>query len=196
MLVIGLTGGIGMGKTTTARILNRFGLPVYNADEAVHKLLAKKGKAVAKVARLFPESLKRGAIDRKILGSLVFGKHKQLKNLENILHPLVQHEERSFLKKAGKGKTKAAVLEIPLMYETGANKRCDLVICVTASYAVQKSRVMRRKGMTFSKFKAILRHQMPDRQRRRMADYTVHTEKGYAETKKQLLAILKNYDLP
>lgn len=195
MLVIGLTGGIGTGKSTAARILNGFGLPIYSADQAVHDLLAKGGKAVKPVTRLFPESLKRGAIDRKILGPLVFGKPDKLKRLEAVLHPLVHKAEAVFLKQARRDGAAAAILEIPLLFETGAQKRCDFVICVTAPRAVQKERVLRRAGMTEAKFNAILRHQMKDAARRERADHVVPTQGGHADTKKRLARILNHHQL-
>lgn len=195
LFVIGLTGGIGMGKSTAARILNNIGMPIYNADKVVHDLLGKRGGAARAVADLFPESVRRGKINRKILGSLVFGKADKLVQLEKILHPLVHRAERDFLAKARREKSRAGILEIPLMFETGADQRCDIVICVTAPRSVQEARVMRRKGMTREKYKAILRHQMSDRQKRKLADHVVHTGKGYADTKRQLFAILATHDL-
>jgi dephospho-CoA kinase len=191
-LIIGLTGGIGMGKSTAAKIMQGFGLPVYNADKAVHDLLTKGGKAVKPVAKLFPEAFRRGAIDRKIIGQSVFHNPAKLKQLEKILHPMVQKIERVFIKQAQQQKATAVVLEIPLLFETGAEKRCDIVICVTAPRAVQKQRVMTRKHMNEARFKAILKLQMPDAEKRRKADYVVQTGRGYADTKIQLRDILKN----
>jgi len=190
MLVIGLTGGIGMGKSTAADILSSFGLPVYNADRAVHALLDKGGAAVKLVAKLFPAALKNGAIDRSVVGSLVFNKPVLLKKLETILHPLVQRIEREFLKQAQRDKIAAVVLEIPLLFETGAEKRCDVTICVTAPKAVQKARVLKRKGMTPERFKSIVARQMPDKEKRQRADFVVKTGVSRADTKKQLNAIL------
>jgi dephospho-CoA kinase len=190
-LIIGLTGGIGMGKSTAAKILQGFGLPVYNADKAIHDLLAKGGKGVKPVAKLFPKALKRGAIDRKIIGKSVFHDQAKLKQLEKILHPLVQEIERAFVKHAQKQKIKAVVLEIPLLFETGADKRCDIVICVTAPRAIQKERVLKRMHMTQARFRAILKLQMPDAQKRKKADYVVQTGKEIGDTKRQLKEILQ-----
>lgn len=192
MLVIGLTGGIGMGKSTAAEILTGFGLPVHNSDHVVHALLQKGGKGVRPVAKIFPESLRNGAIDRAVLGKLVFGKPEQLEKLEKILHPLVWKSENDFLKQAKKKKYAAAVLEIPLLFETGAEKRCDFVICVTAPKAVQKSRVMKRKGMTETKFKSIVARQMPDAEKRRRADFVIKTGASKADTKKQIRSVLQH----
>lgn len=191
MLIIGLTGGIGMGKSTAARIFAGFGLPVHSADEAVHALLGKNGKAVKKIARIFPESVRDGAIDRHLLAQLVFGKPRKLKKLEAVLHPLVRQAEREFLRAARHDKRVAAVLEIPLLFETGAEKRCDVVLCVTAPRAVQKARVLRRKGMTAARFKAIVRRQMPDAEKKKRADFIIKTGEGLADTRRQLERILE-----
>ena len=190
MLIIGLTGGIGMGKSAAARILKRMGLPVYHADRAVHDLLRKNGNAVKPVARAFPEALRRGAIDRAVLGPLVFGQPRKLKRLEKILHPLVQEAEKAFLKNARRMEAPAAVLEVPLLFETGGEKRCDTVLCVTAPRVVQRARVLARPGMTEAKLKAILKRQMPDKQKRAKADYVIHTGASYADTRQQLRRVM------
>ena len=195
MLIIGLTGSIGMGKSTAASILSGFGLPIYNADHAVHALLQKGGKGVKPIAKLFPEACHDGAIDRAELGRLVFGKPGKLRKLEAILHPLVQKAERDFLKQARRNQARAVVLEIPLLFETGAEKRCDMTICVTAPKAIQKARVLKRKGMTAAKLKAILARQMPDRDKRRRADYVVRTGVSRTDTKKQLRKILEGLEV-
>jgi len=194
-IIIGLTGGIGMGKSTAAKILSRFGLPIYSADAAVHTLLGRGGKAVNPVAKLFPASLRTGAIDRKRLGADIFHQPKKLRALEKILHPLVRQAERDFLKRAQYQKARAAVLEIPLLFETGGEKRCDFTICVTAPRAVQTARVLSRKNMTPAKFKAILTRQMPDAERRARADYIVKTGVGLADTKRQLEKILRAHQI-
>jgi dephospho-CoA kinase len=191
MLVLGLTGGIGMGKSTATKALREMGFPVYHADKAVHEALRKGGKAVKPVAKLFPESLRRGAIDRKILGRLVFGNPRKLKQLEKILHPFVWQAEAVFLQQARKAKACAAILEIPLLFETGGEGRFDAVLCVTAPPAVQKARVMARPGMTLARFKAIRARQMPEAAKRRKADYIIPTGKSLAETKKHLRRVMK-----
>ena len=190
MLIIGLTGGIGMGKSTAAKILAGFGLPVYDADCAVHALLSKGGAAVKPVAKIFPEALHNGAIDRALVGKAAFAHPEKLRKLEKILHPLVHRVEREFLKQARRAKAKAVVLEIPLLFETGAEKRCDVTLCVTAPKSIQKLRVMKRKGMTAARYKSILVRQMPDAEKQRRADYTVNTGKSRADTQKQLRRIL------
>jgi dephospho-CoA kinase len=194
MLIIGLTGGIGMGKSAAAEILRGFGLPVYNADHAVHALLRKGGKGVKPVARLFPRALKNGAIDRAVLGQSAFGEPAKLKKLERILHPLARRTEREFLKQARRRKVAAAVLEIPLLFETGAEKRCDVTLCLTASKAAQKARVLRRKGMNAVKLAAILKRQMPDSEKRRRADYVIRTDVSRGDTKRHLRKIIQRLE--
>ena len=191
MLVIGLTGGIGMGKSTAAAILRKMGLPVYHADKAVHALLKKNGAAVKPIAKIFPQVLKNGAIDRAALGHIVFHHPARLSRLEKILHPLVHKVEKEFLRKARKEKAKAAVLEIPLLFETGAQKRCDYVVCVTAPQKIQHARVMRRPGMTRAKLKGIYERQMPDAKKRKLADFVVDTGGTRAGMKHQLRLVLR-----
>ena len=190
MLVIGLTGSIGMGKSTVAGLLRRMGYPMYSADAAVHNTLKKGGKAVAPVARLFPETLKRGGIDRKLLGRAVFGQAKELRQLEQIIHPLLRRRERAFLQQARKAKARAAILEIPLLFETGAEKRCDITFCVTAPRAIQKARVLARPGMSEEKLRAILKRQMPNAEKCRKADYIIPTGKGLEITRKRLQKLM------
>ncbi len=190
LIKIGLTGGIGMGKSTAAKILRGMGLPVHNADREVHKLMRKGGRAVKRIAKAFPQALKGGAIDRKTIGKDVFEHPEKLRRLEKILHPLVQKAERDFLQRAEKRNIRAVVLEIPLLFETHAEKRCTVTICVTAPHALQRARVMQRKNMTEARFKAIRSRQMSDKQKRKLADYTINTGKGYGDTKKQLRHVL------
>ena len=190
MIILGLTGGIGMGKSTAAKILRGFGLPVHNSDDAVHALLKKGGKAVKLVAKLFPDAHKGGAIDRKIVGRAVFKDPRKLKKLEKILHPLVREAEGEFARRARAKKIPAIVLEIPLLFETGAERRCDATLCVTAPKAVQKARVMKRPNMTPARFKAILARQMPDDEKRKRADYVIRTDKGPADAKRHLMVVL------
>jgi dephospho-CoA kinase len=200
-IIIGLTGGIGMGKSTAAKIMAALGLPIYSADKAVHDLLAPGGKAVKPVGTLFPEALKivtrKGkrvkTIDRKIIGQKVFHDPKKLKQLERILHPLVHDIESRFI--ARHKKAVAVVLEIPLLFETGADKRCDAVICVTAPKAVQRQRVLLRKHMTPERLKAILAQQMPNAEKLKRADYVVNTGKSVADTRQQLIAILAYFGI-
>lgn len=183
-LILGLTGSIGMGKSTAAKIMRQMGLPIYSADKAVHDLLKKDGKAVKPVARLFPAVLKNGAINRKLLGLEVFSAPSKLRRLEKIIHPLVREAEKKFLTKHRHAA--GVVLEIPLLFETGGEKRCDVVLVVTAPPKIQRTRVLQRPRMTEQKFKAILKQQMPDAIKRRRADMVIHTGKGVSDTKRQL----------
>lgn len=187
-LVLGLTGSVGMGKSTVARMLTRQGVPVFDADKAVHGLLARGGAGVDKVAWAFPLSLKRGAIDRRLLGYEVFGAPAKRKKLERILHPLVKTAQDAFIQKHRRAKIVA--LEIPLLFETGWDKACDVTLCVTAPREIQKTRVMSRAGMTTAKFRAILKAQMPDAEKRRRATFVLDTRKGLVDTRQSVKAFL------
>ncbi len=175
MLVIGLTGSIGMGKSTVAKILRAKGYPMHSADAAVHEALRKDSPAALRIAKLFPEAIKRGRIDKGLLRKIVFDSPKKLKQLERILHPIVWKSEREFLKQARKAKYTVAILEIPLLYETGADSRCDIVFCVNAPRAVQRTRVLARPGMTEALFREIVAKQMPNAEKCRKADYIIPT---------------------
>lgn len=190
-LIIGLTGGIGMGKSTVAKIFRAMSIPVHDADAAVHTLLAKGGKAVPKIQKHFPDCVVAGAVDRALLGRAVFGKPASLKKLESILHPLVRADEKEFVKAASLLNMPLVVLEIPLLFETGAEKRCDLVVTVSAPLTVQKARVMKRKGMTAEKFLAIRMAQMPDKDRRARADFVIPTKMGLADTRRRIKFLLQ-----
>lgn len=186
MIVIGLTGAIGMGKSLTAAMLRRMGCAVHSADAAVHRLLGPGGAAVAAVAAQFPTSLRGNAIDRQILGALVFNNPPLRLQLEAILHPLVQQAEqrrRALAQAAGR---RFLVLDIPLLFETGGDVRCDVTFCVTASAAQQRARVLARPGMTPEKFAAILAAQLPDAEKRARADYVIQTGYGRCFTGWQL----------
>lgn len=195
MLIIGLTGNIGMGKSTTAKILRGFGFPVYSADAAVHDVLKKGGAAVTPVARLFPEALKRGGIDRQLLGRAVFGHPEKLQQLERIVHPKIKTAERDFIQKARQAKARAAILEIPLLFETGAESRCDITLCVVAPANVQKARVLARPNMTEEKLRAIRARQMPTAEKRKRADHTVPTGTSIENTKQYLHKLFKKLEL-
>src|SRR5579872_6774145 len=173
MKILGLTGGIGMGKSTAAALLTDLGVPVYDADRAVHALLAPGGAAVKAVVRAFPAAKAGRGVSRLKLGKLVFGKPGALKRLEAILHPLVRRQENAFLRRMRARRAPLVVLDIPLLYETGGERRCDAVIVVSAPRRVQRARVMARPNMTEQRFRAILAKQMPDHEKRRRADYIV-----------------------
>ncbi|MGF1631899.1 MAG: dephospho-CoA kinase [Kiloniellaceae bacterium] len=191
MRVIGLTGSIGMGKSTAAAMLRRLGLPVHDADAAVHRLMARGGAAVAAVEAAFPGVVQAGAIDRSLLGARVLGDAAALQRLEAILHPLVRAEARAFLAQQARLRRPLAVLDIPLLYETGGERLCDVVIVVTAPGFIQRARVLRRPGMTEAKLQALLARQLSDAEKRRRADFVVQTGLNKAHALRQLAAIVK-----
>jgi dephospho-CoA kinase len=175
MIVLGLTGSIAMGKSTAANAFRRLGVPVHDADEVVHSLMEKDGGAVAKLTRAFPDALKDGAIDRTVLREQVLKNAGALKKLEAILHPLVRRSERAFLAAARRRREPLVVLDIPLLYETGADRRCDAVAVVSAPRSVQLARLRRRRGFTKDWLKRIEARQMPDVEKRRRADFIIPT---------------------
>jgi len=193
MIVIGLTGSIGMGKSGAAKMLKRMGVPVFDSDVAVRHALTRDEAAIEEIALTFPESWdrKNARLDRGKLGAIVFDDARKRKKLESILHPIVQAGQKRFvaaMKRLGK---KAVVLDIPLLFETGAEKRVDYTIVVTAPYSIQRRRVLRRVGMTQEKFEKILSHQMPDAEKQARADFVVQTGLGYALTQQELRKIVR-----
>jgi dephospho-CoA kinase len=172
MIVVGLTGSVGMGKSTAAGMLRRLGVPVHDADATVHRLMAPGGAAVARVAEAFPGVLRHGAIDRAALGAKVFGDGVALKRLERILHPLVRLDERRFLRRWRARRAPLVTLDVPLLFETRGERRCDYVIVVTAPLA-------------------ILAKQMPDAEKRRRADFVVPSGRGRAVTWRALARIVR-----
>ena len=175
MMIIGLTGGIGMGKSTAAKAFRRARIPVFDADAAVHRLQAPGGGALPAIAAAFPGTVHDGVLDRTNLRAAVVGNETAIKLLERIVHPLVRKMERAFLARARRTRAPAAVLDIPLLFETGGDKRVDYVVVVSAPRAVQIARVRRRKGMTPAQIEAIIARQMPDSQKRRRADLVIRT---------------------
>ena len=193
MIVYGLTGSIGMGKSTAAKMLKLMGVPVHDSDHAVHAALGPKGGAFEEVAVTFPGAWdkKNRLIDRNKLGDIVFHDKAELKKLEAILHPLAAASQKKFLQSMKiKGK-RAVALDIPLLFETGAEDRVDYTLCVSAPAIIQHRRVMARKNMTEEKFQRIVSSQMPDLQKQQRADFVVQTGLGYAATFRQLRKILK-----
>lgn len=190
MKIIGLTGSIGMGKSTAAELFRRRGVPVYDADRAVHGLSAKGGRAVPAIARAFPGVVVDGAVDRKKLGAQVFGDDKALKRLEAILHPLVADIRRAFLHRARARRVSAVVLDVPLLFETGGDALADVIVVVSAPAFLQTERVMKRPGMTREKLAGILSHQMPDGEKRRRADLVIQTGTGKRAAQRQIDRLL------
>ncbi|MEO5335439.1 MAG: dephospho-CoA kinase [Magnetospirillum sp. WYHS-4] len=190
MIVLGLTGSVGMGKTKAARDLRSLGIPVHDADACVHRLLGKGGAAVPAVGGAFPGVVHDGAVDRTLLGGRVFDDPAALVRLEDILHPMVAAAEDAFLRRAARRGAVLAVLDIPLLYETGAEGRCDAVAVVSAPPRVQLARVLARPGVTRARQAAILDRQMPDADKRRRADYIIPTGLDKAFSRKAILAIV------
>jgi dephospho-CoA kinase len=188
MFVIGLTGSLGMGKTTAARFFAEEGVPVHDADAVVHRLY--DGEAAAAIEAAFPGTTTAGKVDREKLAARVLGNTGALKRLEAIVHPLVQEAERRLLAEAEARGEKVAVLDIPLLFETGGEERVDAVVVVSAPADVQRSRVLQRPGMTVDKLEAILAKQMPDDEKRRRADFVVDTSHGFEAARAKVRAIL------
>ncbi|MFH1158149.1 MAG: dephospho-CoA kinase [Pseudomonadota bacterium] len=195
MIVIGITGSVGMGKSTAAQMLRDMGIPVHDSDAAVHDLLKANGRAVPAVGKKFPEALKTNAagesyIDRQILGRSVFEDHRKKKALEEILHPMVWEESEAFMERMKKEKHRIVALDIPLLFETGWEKRVDVTLCVSASPDVQRRRVLERPNMTSEKFDRIVAGQLPDAEKRKRADYVVDTDKSLDDMREQLRQIV------
>ncbi len=182
MLILGLTGSIAMGKSTAAAMFRRLGVPVYDADAAVHRLLARGGAAVGAVDRAFPGVVADGAVDRPKLGVRVFGDATALRRLEGILHPLVAEERRRFLRAAARQGRAVVVLDIPLLFETAGERWCDVVCVVSAPRFLQVARLLRRPNMDRARIAAVACRQMPDAQKRRRADFVVPSGLGRAVT--------------
>jgi dephospho-CoA kinase len=192
MIILGLTGSVGMGKSTAALMLRRLGVAVHDSDGAVHRLLAPKGEAVAAVAAAFPGVRRAdGGIDRAALGARVFADPTALRRLERILHPLVRRSQQHFLARARARRLRLVVLDVPLLFETGGAGRCDEVAVISAPAFLQRARVLARPGMTEARLRAVLAQQMPDAEKRRRADYVVPSGLGRAVTFRRLKRILR-----
>jgi len=188
MFVLGLTGSVGMGKSTAAGFFAEEGVPVHDADAAVHRLYA--GEAVPLIEAAFPGTTVDGAVDRVRLAKRVLGDPAALKRLEAIVHPLVQASERRFLEEAAARGETVVVLDIPLLFETGGEERVDAVVVVSAPPEVQRARVLGRPGMTAQKLDAILEQQLPDAEKRRRADFVVDTSQSFDAARAQIRAVL------
>lgn len=188
MFILGLTGSIGMGKTATAKMFAEEGVPVQDADAAVHALY--EGKATPLIEAAFPGTTADGKVDRVKLGTMVIGKPEAMAKLEKIVHPLVAQERDGFLADAEKAGADIVVLDIPLLYETGSDINCDAVVVVSAPAEVQRARVLARPGMTEERFAAILAKQMPDADKRARADFIVDTSRGFDAARQRVREIL------
>ena len=190
MLVIGLTGSIGMGKSTVAAHLRARGIPVYDADGEVHKLY--RGEAVPLVEAAFPGATRNGEVDRAALSAILLAQPTRIGELEAIVHPLVRKAQEAFVETAQKAGSAVAVLEIPLLFETGGERRVDVTVVVSAPASIQRERVLARPGMTPEKLDRLLARQMPDEEKRRRADFVVDTGGTIADTQAQVDRLLES----
>ena len=189
MLKLGLTGSIGMGKSATAQMFKDEGIPVHEADQAVHELYA--GRAAPLINAAFPGTVAKGKVDRKLLSEKVLNDTAAMKRLEAIVHPLVRETETAFLRQAETSGAELVVLDIPLLFETHAETRVDKVLVVTASPDIQRSRVLARPGMSEDKFNAILARQMPDAEKQAKADYVINTSFGLDKARSDVRKLIK-----
>jgi dephospho-CoA kinase len=190
MIIVGLTGSIGMGKSTTSAMFQAEGVPVYDADAAVHALYARGGAAVAPVEAAFPGVVVDGAIDRVKLSGHVVGKPEALKRLEAVVHPLVGESRKVFFEAAAMANAPLVILDIPLLFETSGERNVEAVIVVSAPEAVQRERVMARPEMTAEKLDAILARQLPDAEKRARADIVIDTSRGLDSAREQVQAAI------
>jgi len=191
VIVLGLTGSIGMGKSTAANMLRRLRVPVCDADAIVHDLIGPGGAAVVAVDDVFPGVVSNGIVDRAVLGAQVFGDSIALKRLEHILHPLEEAARDRFLKQSRRARIPVVALDIPLLYEVTADKLCDATIVVSAPPFVQSGRVLARPNMTHEKFKDILSRQMSDLEKRRRATFVIPSGSGRRATLQELTRIVR-----
>lgn len=178
LIILGLTGSIGMGKSETARMFRRLGVPVYDADATVHRVYAKGGDAVAPIGQAFPGTIRNGAVDRAALSKAVVGNDAEMRRLERITHPLLRRYQKRFLQAALAAGKRLVVLDIPLLFETGGTRRVDRVAVASAPHFVQRARVLRRPDMNADKFAYINRRQTPDKVKRARADFLIPTGLG------------------
>lgn len=190
MIVVGVTGSIGMGKSTTTAFFADIGIPVWEADAVVHRLYAPGGSGVAAIRALVPDAVGPGGVDRACLRSAVLADPGLLKRIEAAIHPHVTADRDNFLAQARAAGAPVAICDIPLLYETGADTRLDKVVVVSAPAAMQRARVLARPGMTAQAFDAILARQMPDDEKRARADYVIDTSKSKNHARVQAVAIL------
>lgn len=191
MIILGLTGSIGMGKSTAAAMLTGMGIPTYDSDSAVHSIFGPNGPAVEPIKKAFPNVIKNGEIDREALGNSVFSDETALKALEEIVHPLVRVVQDTFLLRNAARRATIVALDIPLLFELRLHVRCDVSVVVSAPSFLQRARVLSRPGMTQEKFLGILARQMPDAEKCRRADFVVSSGHGKRETLRQLNRIVK-----
>jgi dephospho-CoA kinase len=192
MIILGLTGSIGMGKSVTAGMFRDMDVPVHDSDSVVHDLY--EGEAVSAIAEKFPQAIRNGTVDRQTLGKLVIGQPESTRQLEAIVHPLVAEKRREFLDDARKRGCPLVVLDIPLLFETGSETMCDKILVVTAPAEVQRERVLSRPGMTVEKFERILASQTADGIKRKRADYLLDTSRGLEDARATVAAIVRELE--
>lgn len=192
MIVAGLTGSIGMGKSTVGAMFAECGAAVLDSDSVVHGLYKKGGLAVDPVSQAFPDAVVDGAVDRTILSKSVIGQPQAMKSLEAIVHPLVRKAQKQFIKQAENDGKPLVILDIPLLFETGAEDRFDHIIVVSAPQDIQRQRVLSRPGMTEEKFKDILSRQMPDAEKKARADTVIDTSGDFSRTREQVRKLFKH----
>jgi dephospho-CoA kinase len=188
MLILGLTGSIGMGKSTTAKLFAEAGVPVYDADATVHKLY--EGEAAAAIEAAFPGTTADGKVDRARLSAQVVHDPAAIKRLEQIVHPMLGASRQKFLEDAERSGAAVAVVDVPLLFETGGQKRVDAVVVVTTTPEIQRQRILARDNMTGEKLDAILARQLPDAEKRRRADFVVDTSNGLDPVRARIRDIL------
>ena len=192
MIVAGLTGSIGMGKSTVGAMFRDLGAAVLDSDSVVHQLYGRDGRAVRPVSKLFPGVIVDEAVDRTRLSSAVVGKPEAMKQLEAVVHPLVKEEQSRFIDKARSDGKALVILDIPLLFETGAENRFDLIIVVSTSAARQRERVLARPGMTEEKFDKLLKHQIPDAEKREKADIVIDTSGDLSLTRQRISEVFQH----
>lgn len=190
MIVVGLTGSIGMGKSTTAAMFRAAGVPVYDSDAAVHDLYDKGGLAVGPVGEAFPGAVRDGTVDREILRQRVLGDPEALNRLNAIVHPLVREDREGFFQRAREAGEPMILLDIPLLFETGGHAEVDAVVVVSAPEAIQRERVLARPGMTAERLDAILARQMHDVEKRARAHFVIHTGAGLEAARAEVGAVI------
>ena len=195
MMVIGITGGIASGKSTVARMIARHHIPHIDADKLVHHLLAHDRNTIADIAQHFPGVVMEGTVDRKKLGAAIAGQDKQLKQLEELLHPRVRQAEEQAILRATRQRRRAIILDVPLLFETGANVLCDVVIAVTAPVTMRRRRAMRRLHMTPATFDRLLARQLTDAERCARADIVLPSTLGKADMQRRIRQLLKGWKL-
>jgi dephospho-CoA kinase len=188
MLLLGLTGSIGMGKSTTAKLFAEAGVPVYDADATVHRVY--EGEAAPAMEAAFPGSTRNGKVDRQKLSAMVVNNPEAMTRLEKIVHPMLRSHQQKFLSDAEKSGAQVAVLDIPLLFETGGENRVDAVVVVTTTPDIQRARILERENMTPDKLEAILARQLPDAEKRKRADFIVDTGHGLEPVRERIREIL------